>query len=197
MLRLLFARCTQKAPMPFLLLLVIPVSLHAQDSLPPKQISYEVKLTERSGGKISGYLKQVTDSTVILSAVKTNYGPPVTANDKTLSYTTIKKLRFKRTNATGKGALIGGAIGLGTGLLVGAAASGGKADRGGFEIVSSEAAIGIGAILGGLAGTAIGAIAGASAWHKFEVAGSREGLAAVRLFLEQKVYGLPLPEEAP
>src|SRR5690348_16761575 len=72
----------------------------AQDSLQPLHHPiYEVKLKLRNGEKTEGYLKKVTDSTVVYTYNKTPVGAPAHVLDKVVSYDRLEMVSLRRKGA--------------------------------------------------------------------------------------------------
>jgi hypothetical protein len=182
--------CTPLFAMCMLAATVTPfTSASAQDTLLHLHTRiYQIELTPRTGKKLEGYLKQVTDSTVVYTAHKSPVGSPAMASDKIVSYTGLVKVRLWRKGAEGRGALIGAVVGASIGAVAGLA-SGDDEPRSGIQIfrpmTAGEKAGGL-AALGALPGFTIGALVGTKS-KKFSMDGTKEGWAALQAFY-RKIY---------
>jgi len=114
---------------------------------------------------ISGYLYDATDTSLIVSSSMTLIEDQSTIKLNMLSVPVadIKKVRLRKKGSVGKGYLIGTSIGIGTGIIIGLAASGT-----GFEVFAAAGTLGI---VGSILGTPIGAIFGTK---RFRIEGNQE-----------------------
>jgi hypothetical protein len=163
----------------------------AQDTLLPLlNRIYQIELTPRDGRKLDGYLKQVTDSTVVYTTNISPVGSPAMVSDKIVSYAGLVKVRLWRKGAEGRGALFGAVVGGGIGAVAGLA-SGDDEPRSGIRIfrpmTATEKAGGL-AALSALPGFFIGALIGSKS-QKFSIDGTKEGLAALQQWVHEKIYG--------
>lgn len=136
----------------------------------------------------SNYLAQVNDSNVIMSLVPVAYTkvPADVSSLKLITYNEIDHIKIKRKGAVGRGALTGGLIGLGTGLLIGLV-EGDDDPNSWFSYTAGEKAFIYGASLG-IAGGIIGAVVGAVATKKFIIKGSPSALKELNTTLLERVY---------
>jgi hypothetical protein len=95
------------------------VTISAQDSLPKKKIFYKMELQEITGEYKYGYLANITEEVIYYSPEKLRFGTPLQSMDKNIMYNNVAKLKLKRQGAGGRAALIGGAIGVGVGIIAG------------------------------------------------------------------------------
>jgi hypothetical protein len=185
---LLFAMCMLAAT-------VTPCTpAEAQDTLLPLRIGiYQIELTLRNGRQLDGYLKHVTDSTVVYTAKKSPVGSPAIASDNIVSYAGLVEVRLRRKGSAGSGAVVGAVVGGGIGAVAGLV-SGDDEPRSGWQIFRMTAGekAGVLAVLGALPGALIGALIGTKS-QRFSIDGSKEGLAALQQWVHEKIYGKTTP----
>lgn len=163
----------------------------AQDSLQPLHYpTYEVKLKLLNGDKEEGYLKKVTDSTVVYTYDKTPVGAPAHAYDKVIGYHNLAMVSLRRKGAVGRGALIGAVVGAGVGAIGGFAS--GDDPPGELFSYSAGDKAGFLAILAVVPGALVGAIVGSSS-QKFPVDGRKDGLKSLQQMIHEKVHGKASP----
>jgi hypothetical protein len=193
--------CKQARPFlkitPFVFAFTNSDAVHGQDTLQGgRTITYEIKLKLRNNQKKEGYLKDITDSTVVYSTAKSTIGAPYLATDKYVGYSDIELVRIRRKGSVGRGALIGLGAGAATGALAGFASGDDPPSTGFFSLqfTAGEKA-GALAILFGLPGAALGAILGTTSL-KFPVNGTKEGLIKMRQAMQEKLkaYSVPVLE---
>ena len=123
-----------------------------------------------------GILFEVNDSSVVLSQ-SASLGDMDTL--QRIGYSDIRTIKLKRTNSiprgAGRGFLIGGGVGLGTGLVMTSIYSlfGGQ---NGFAIIT-----GYSTATGAIIGTVIGVLVGAFRKHSFKINGSKEKLRVMQM----------------
>src|SRR5688572_18411627 len=127
-----------------LLLAFTGVEVYSQDSLIVPEIKYRSKIFEASiyghaKKESKGYLVQVTDSTIALSAKPKAFHITDLSKDSLMriGFSEISSIRVKKQNSAGKGALIGFLIGATIGTVAGASMSSGHSDDGGIGVISS------------------------------------------------------------
>jgi hypothetical protein len=184
---LLFAMCMLAAT------LTASIAARAQDTLPFRPHLYKTKLTLRNGQKLDGYLKHVTDSTVVYTLTKSPVGSPAMASDNIVGYAELAKVSLRRKGSVGSVAIGGGAVGAAVGAVAGFA-SGDDEPRSGWIVISPMSAgekAGALAFLGALPGALIGALIGTKS-KKFSMDGTKEGWATLQTFYK-KIYGKATP----
>lgn len=158
----------------------------AQDTLVPLHTrTYEAKFVLRNGKKMYGYLKKVTDSTIVYTDNKTPVGAPALASDKSVGYAELAKVRLLRKGAVGRGMLIGVVVGAAFGVVAGFA--GGKDPE---SFLTSDENAAVFGVLGILPGALVGALIG-HIGKTFHINGTKERLAALQQVVSEKVYGKP------
>lgn len=178
-----------KAPLRFSFWFLVVVAMAAsnsslaQDTLVPLHTrTYEVKLVLRNGKKMYGYLKKVTDSTVVYTDNKIPVGAPAMASDKSVGYSELATVHLLRSGSVRRGLLIGVMAGAAFGAVAGFA--GGKDPESFFS--PGENAV-VFTLLGILPGALIGALVGYIG-KTFHINGSKEGFAALQQVVFEKVY---------
>jgi hypothetical protein len=183
----LFAMCMLAA------MLIASNKTNAQDTLPFRLHLYITELTLRNGKELDGYLKHVTDSTVVYTLTKSPVGSPAMASDKIVGYAELATVRLRRKGSVGNAALGGAAVGAAVGAVAGFA-SGDDEPRSGWIVISPMSAgekAGALAFLGAFPGALIGALIGTKS-KKFSIDGTKEGWAALQTFY-RKIYSKPTP----
>jgi hypothetical protein len=154
-----------------------------------RPLIFKADVYNDKGIAYSNYLVQVNDSNVLMSLVPLAYTKlPADLNSlKLITYNEIDHIKIKRKGAVGRGALTGGLIGLGTGLIIGLVEGDDEPDTW-FSYTAGEKAVMYGAALG-IAGGLIGAVIGAIATKKFIIKGSPSALKELNITLLERVYG--------
>src|SRR5262245_792758 len=117
-------------PMLSLLLAVLLLQTHAQDSMPKRLIKFKVVAREMTGLKRTGYIGLINDSAMYISSTPVTMnkpGQPLLRN-RTIDYSQLSAVYVKRKGAVGRGFLIGALAGSATGILVGLVSGDGRAD---------------------------------------------------------------------
>lgn len=148
-----------------ILLLTLGINAIAQPS--PK--IYKLKITTKTGRVKSGYLREMTDSTLVISPQPLSGSPVESVKNRS-----IQSISVRERHAVWKGTLIGAGAGAFVGGLIGYASYEKPSCSGGFCFdLGPEADTLGGAILGGAAGAIIGLVAGSSSKQvKLNSAGS-------------------------
>jgi hypothetical protein len=149
-------------------LLVLPglLAFNASAQTPPKKARFYISIVSTifEGSKYKGPLLEVRDTSVTVLSK----GEPLS-----IPYNSIKHIKFKRTAAVGRGAAVGGAVGLLTGVILGFATGGSECPPG--QICLYESTAGENALAGGLVcsalGTTIGVVVGAASGRKIKIYG--------------------------
>lgn len=175
-----------------LFLLVVSLLLiyltNAQQALRLKPRIYKTTVTTISpGSSASGYLASISDSSIYVSPQISYSAAAVTDNRSfaKMDYSNISQVQFRRKGATGKGILIGGAIGLAAGAVIGAASYTKPKDDFGQTLddlfgISRATTTFAGGIFGTLAGGVVGAVVGALAKKTFIIGGKKDKFQTMR-----------------
>ena len=104
---------------------------------------------------MEGYLYECKDSSIVVTSTKEHINDQSSQmiSNKELLVSNIAKIKLKKTRSTGKGYLIGTAIGVGTGIILGAI--GGEGDA--FTTFAVAGTLGI---VGSIVGTTFGLLSG-------------------------------------
>jgi hypothetical protein len=197
-------------PMLHLLLCMLFLQGHAQDSVPKRLLKYKISVIEWNGSKQTGYLGYINDSILYVSTTQVAVNQPAQHISKrsALDFSQIRWVHLKRKGSVGRGILIGAISGLAAGAIVGLVSgddpscqrsasdpnqyniySGfGYSMCSAFSISAGEKAV-IGGTLGMVTGGLIGGIIGAVARKKFSINGSKEKFKAMQLSVLERVYG--------
>jgi len=185
---------------PLLLLIVLTgVEAYTQDSTKIPEIKYKSKVFEATiyGSAIKenkGYLVQITDSTIALSSKPIAFHVSDLSREKLvrMGYSEIGSIKIQRKNRTARGAfvgfLIGGCIGVFTGVFM---SSGSKS-----MISDSGSSLGMG-LMAGAAGSLVGLMIGSSRSKTYHVDHSKEKLQDMRNRMLREVYVHPEPKPEP
>jgi len=122
---------------------------------------YKTWVSLMNESKIIGVLYKLNDSSIFVTDIKTNVSKEIYIKD-------IQKIKIRRKNSIGRGALIGGATGLVAGGLLGLAE--GDDSGGWFAMSAEEKAVGYGVFFSGV-GAGVGVLAG-TIKKKFNINGS-------------------------
>lgn len=147
-----------------------------------KRKKYKVWLTLiNQPGKVEGYLYAVNDSSLVVSSTSEIMKDEVSATlSNAIAIANISKIKLRRKGSLWKGYIIGTSIGIGTGIILGAA-GGGE----GTEILAAAGMLGI---AGSIIGTPIGGISGTK---KYNISGNQE----IFLNYQQELKTFSLIEE--
>lgn len=176
-----------KRQLVFALMFLSLVTVSAQDSPPKKKIFYKMELKEVSGLYKYGYLTNITDEHIYFSQQKINFGRSLQTRNKSMAYTNVAQLKLRKKGAAGRTALVGGAIGVGVGILAGFI-EGDDPEGYWLRFSAGDKAILYG-ISAGAGGSLIGFIIGSIAHKKFIIGGNRERYKEMKFNILEKVYG--------
>jgi hypothetical protein len=198
-------------PMLHLLLCMLFLQGHAQDSMPKRLLKYKISVIEWNGAKQTGYLGYINDSILYISTTQVAVNQPAQPISKraALDFSQIRTIHLKRKGAVGRGILIGAISGLAAGAIAGLVSGDDPACQRSytvsdpytgiftgitysmctaFSISAGEKAV-IGGTMGMISGGLIGGIIGAVARKKFIITGSKEKFNAMQLSVLERVYG--------
>ncbi len=185
----------------------------ADDSLTFKKRIYKTSITGMDGKKSAGYLANLSDSILYLSDFPLHVGT-VKIDDHLFGYpyNHLEKIEIKRKGAVGraawKGALIGLAAGVITGLVSGddpvapvynnpndpfgnAIGNGLNVLYNSFRMTAGEKAV-AGGVVGAGTGALIGALVGSLAKKKFIIGGNRQKFHSMSKSILEKLYVNPV-----
>ncbi|HET7899252.1 MAG TPA: hypothetical protein VFL47_16310 [Flavisolibacter sp.] len=175
--------------------LTAATNLYAQDTLVPVHESvYVVKLKLLNGHVINGYLKTVTDSTVVYNLLPVIVGSSAQDSDHAVDMAKLAMIKFRKKGAPGRGALIGAVVGIGIGAGIGFASGDDPPDQW-FSFTAGEKAASL-ALLGVVLGTPIGAIIGSNS-ETFQIDGKKENFRALQQAVYEKFYRKTSPAVNP
>jgi hypothetical protein len=167
----------------------------AQDTIrlrsnPIKSRTYEAKVTGENGVLYDHYLVAIQDSSILVSpmAIPFNMYTGATGSLKYLPVSDIETISLRRKGSAGRGALTGGLIGVGLGIIVGLASGDDK--PGWFSMTAGDKAFALGMMFGG-SGSLIGLVGGAIAHKKFYIGRSRDKLQQMNMTLLERIYIRP------
>ena len=149
---------------------------------------FRAEVYNDKGMVYENFLVQVNDSNVLLSADPHPYNrlPADFSSLKLITYNEIDHINIRRKGSVGRGALTGGLIGLGVGVIIGLVEGSDEPDTW-FAYTAGEKSAMYGAALG-LTGGIIGAIIGAFAKKKFIIKGSPSALKEMNYTLLERIY---------
>jgi hypothetical protein len=198
-------------PMLSLLLCMLFLQGHAQDSMPKRLLKYKISVIEWNGAKQTGYLGYINDSILYVSTTQVAVNQPAQhiSQRRALDFSQIRWVHLKRKGSVGRGILIGAISGLAAGAIAGLISGDDPSCQRSyasdpnqynifsgfsysmctaFSISAGEKAV-IGGTLGMISGGLIGGIIGAVARKKFIINGSKEKFNAMQLTVLERVYG--------
>lgn len=202
-------------PMLGLLLCMLFLQVHAQDSIPKRLLKFRISVTEITGAKQTGYLGRISDSNVYVSPAQVAIDQPgqYFSVRTAVDFSQIRTIHLRRKGSVGRGILFGALSGLAIGAIsglisgddppcpqpaysndplsfpIGAFFTGlSYALCDAFRSTAGEKAVGRGT-MGMITGGLIGGIVGAVARKKFIINGSKEKFNAMQLTVLERVYG--------
>jgi hypothetical protein len=152
-----------------------------------KSRTYEAKVNGENGVLYDHYLVEIQDSAILVSpkAVPFNMYTGATGSLKYLAVSDIESIALRRKGSAGRGALTGGLIGVGLGIIIGLASGDDK--PGWFSMSAGDKALALGMLMGG-SGSMIGLVSGAMIHRKFHIGRSKENLQRMNMTLLEKIY---------
>jgi hypothetical protein len=183
-------------PLLFLISLATPATAtNLADSMPLTNRNFHTTIVTNAAKNQTGYLYGIDDSTISITKMYLSKKSLTSGSvhARTYKYADINYVRMKRHNSVGRGALIGGLIGIGAGIAAGFIEGDDKPDPDAwisFNYTAEQKAIGYGVLLG-ITGTLIGLIIGAVAHKKFTINGNREKFHAMKTDLLHRANKTP------
>ena len=167
------------------LLLTFPV-VKAQQPSTVKKIIYKIKLLDINKKTITGYLKNINDSSLVYTNKKVHFSATENPTDKTISYNNITSIKLRRRGTTERGALIGAVSGFAVGASIALIEGDDPPDRW-FHQTKGEKVLNYG-ILSAATGSIVGMISGALIKKNFTINGDKERFMAMKGEIFHKTY---------
>jgi hypothetical protein len=166
--------------------------LLAQADLPPRQIVYKTKVQSVLSGQKIGYLRFISDSTILLSPERLPLGPvaPISGELHSYHYRELDLIQLRRQGIVPQGVIIGAVAGCATGLIFGYIASQPVINFGNSEEPGNRY-VGKGALIGTISGAILGAVFASFAHKTFVILGNKQKFTEVRQTLLERMYNLP------
>jgi hypothetical protein len=172
------------------LLVLVSLSVSAQDSLTQKPFVYMTKVISSRTGVNTGYLMYVTDSTLNISkGMRREYQSGLgEIQIQRFNYTDLQMVQCHRTGAIGKGIAIGGIVGAAAGVLFGYIAAQPVILFQTYDPATGGKYMRTGALAGVIGGGIIGYVIGAFVHKTFLIGGNRAKFSEMRGSLLEKIY---------
>jgi hypothetical protein len=168
------------------LCLVFQFYSYAQDTLRLKPVViksriYEAKIQSEKGVLYDHYLAEVQDSAILVSKAPVPYKQYSggTGTLKFIGVSEIETISLQRKGRTGRGALYGGLIGAGAGVIIGLTSGGTR------WFSTGAVTVGSGLLMGG-AGAIVGAVVGAVSQERYYIGGNKDRLQQMNASLLRK-----------
>jgi hypothetical protein len=156
------------------LLLLVCIIVSFQTTAQPEKVIYRLSIVKLDGKIMTGYLRSVSDTALILTAK-----PNVLTPEQQLSYSEIDVIKIRKHRAILKGWLLGTAGGAAVGAIIGRATYEEPECTGFCFDLGPGVQTFAGGIIGGLAGGVIGISVGSKS-KKVKLSGDKNAFTAAR-----------------
>jgi hypothetical protein len=147
-----------------------------KDTTPISRKTYQIKVNEKDAGSFTGYLHEITDSSISVSVIRMPFGK-IPETKKLISYSNINTITVRKEGSVGDGFLYGALSGAVLGVILGVAAT---PENVGFGIfIFGLLFLGIGGL--------IGAVLGGNK-HTYKINKNKENFQAMREKMWLKIY---------